>query len=388
MSARNYLSAREKSNIRGDCLPYINHQKFARRSEVPVLSANEYNLVNRNLIYSYNHHFAGDSLERSGTPFSDFFSESETGTPDFQSEESDSSAGSVLKRNTAEATKTLADEWDRIERTLYDEDGEKCMRPQIIEECKQWQQLHPQLRVIGKGLPTPDRRLHYRQIEHEEIIAMHYSDYEQFSESEERQSQSSTDVTPTNSPRASLEDMHNTKLSREKTSYSTYGPDIDVSDTFSSLLHITPIQIRSPSHKKKQSQSILRSDIASSKWMKTHRPDSSINFGRNSAKSYISLDTKNLCNLNSVEQKKNNNRVFTARLRDMSHLQPLNSPDIQHGISKYQNGMQPQYNIRKVSLPPLLLEEEKKKVSFGSAKKQTKYRKNNKMHHFDKYKHS
>lgn len=68
------------------------------------------------------------------------------GTPDFRSEESDSSAGSALCRNTAEASKTLAAEWERIERTLYDEDGEKCNRPHIVEECKQWRQLHPQLR--------------------------------------------------------------------------------------------------------------------------------------------------------------------------------------------------------------------------------------------------
>lgn len=71
-----------------------------------------------------------------------------TGTPDLHSEESDSSSGSALRRSTAEATKTLANEWERIERTLYDEEGEKCSRPQIIEECKQWRALHPQLRCV------------------------------------------------------------------------------------------------------------------------------------------------------------------------------------------------------------------------------------------------
>lgn len=69
-----------------------------------------------------------------------------TATPDFRSEESDSSSGSALRRSTAEATKTLATEWERIERTLYNEDGEKSSRPQIIEECRQWRELHPQLR--------------------------------------------------------------------------------------------------------------------------------------------------------------------------------------------------------------------------------------------------
>lgn len=68
------------------------------------------------------------------------------GTPDFHSEESDSSSGSVLRRSTAEATRTLSEEWNRIERTLYNEEGEKTTRLNIIEECKQWRQLHPQLR--------------------------------------------------------------------------------------------------------------------------------------------------------------------------------------------------------------------------------------------------
>lgn len=71
------------------------------------------------------------------------------GTPDFRSEESDSSSGSAFKRNTAEATKKLTYEWEQIERTLYDEVGEKSSRPQILEECKQWRQLHPQLRYYS-----------------------------------------------------------------------------------------------------------------------------------------------------------------------------------------------------------------------------------------------
>lgn len=71
-----------------------------------------------------------------------------SGTPDFHSEESDSSSGSVLRRSTAEASKTLSEEWNRIERTLYSEDGEKSTRPNILEECKQWRQLHPQLRWV------------------------------------------------------------------------------------------------------------------------------------------------------------------------------------------------------------------------------------------------
>lgn len=84
MSARNYLSAREKNiNKLIDCLPNINQQKFGYnvRTELPALSANTSSLLNRNLNYSYDiQSFETDSVERTGTPFSDFFSESETGT--------------------------------------------------------------------------------------------------------------------------------------------------------------------------------------------------------------------------------------------------------------------------------------------------------------------
>lgn len=82
MSARNYLSAREKSiNKFIDSLPVINSQKFNYRSqELPALSANKSNLLNRNLNYSYEVPYGLSSAERATTPFSDFFSESETGT--------------------------------------------------------------------------------------------------------------------------------------------------------------------------------------------------------------------------------------------------------------------------------------------------------------------
>lgn len=83
MSARNYLSAREKNiNKLIDCLPNINQQKFGYRSaqELPPLSANTSNFVNRNLNYSFEvQPYMVNSFERAGTPYSDFFSESETG---------------------------------------------------------------------------------------------------------------------------------------------------------------------------------------------------------------------------------------------------------------------------------------------------------------------
>lgn len=83
MSARNYiLSARERSNKLIDYLPHINQQKSGYRSgrELPALSANAGGLMNRNLLFSYKiPSYTADSLDRPRTPFSDLFSESETG---------------------------------------------------------------------------------------------------------------------------------------------------------------------------------------------------------------------------------------------------------------------------------------------------------------------
>ncbi|KAJ0178980.1 hypothetical protein K1T71_005755 [Dendrolimus kikuchii] len=398
MSARNYMSAGEKNPGKlFDSLPKINQQKFGYRCgrELPPLSANT-NLVNRNINFTYNlQDFCFNSVERAGTPFSDFFSESETDTPDLHSEESDSSSGSALRRNTAEATKILSDEWERIERTLYGEEGEKCTRPQMLEECKQWRKLHPQLRIVGRAVQLPEKRLCYKQIEHDEVIAMHYSDYEEFSESEERLSESSTDVTPQNSPRISItEDLYEPKLFREKISFfQQYNDEAYLPDMFCSLLQITPIQIHSPLQRKKQNPTILRSEAASSKWMKT-RPDSSVNCDRNSAKSFISLDTRNYNNFALSASERNtllNTRVVTARQRDMTRLEPI-TPEVSHDMIKLLNGASHPYSVRKVSLPPLLLEEERKKVTpIGSAKKHNiKVRKSvsKNLFHLDKAKHN
>lgn len=83
MSARNYVSAREKNYGKlTDCLPNINQQKFGYRSgqELPTLSANTSKLLNRNLNYSYvRNPYLSNSVGRPGTPVSDFFSDSETG---------------------------------------------------------------------------------------------------------------------------------------------------------------------------------------------------------------------------------------------------------------------------------------------------------------------
>lgn len=199
---------------------------------------------------------------------------------------------------------------------------------------------------------------------------MNYSDHEQLSEGSERLSQSSTDVTPQNSPRVSiaedLGDCLDKKLFREKITFypTSYEDEKDFPDTFCSLLQITPIQIHSPLQRKRLNSSILKSDVASSRWMRKNRPDSSVNCDRNSAKSFISLDTRNYSTtaLSASDRDKVMNRVVTARQRDK--LEPLYQ-DTHHGdigrLSLHQ------LSVRKVSLPPLLLEEEKRKIgSYGS----------------------
>ncbi|KAJ2952201.1 hypothetical protein O0L34_g4481 [Tuta absoluta] len=392
MSARNYLSAREKRFDGLPSIPNISHRGSCIGSELPPLSASTSH-YNRN-IYSYDVSYLNS--DRTGTPFSDFFSESETGTPDFHSEESDSSAGSALRKSNAEATRILADEWECIERTLYDEDGEKSTRPQIIEECKQWRALHPQLRVVGRSVKLPEKKPGFKPVQYDEVVMMHYSDYNQFSESEERLSQSSTDVTPQNSPRESACDntfefnvtqeknsgdvYFEPKLSREKMqSIPLHGNETELPNSFCSLLHITPLQARSPSQRKRQNPSILRSEIASSRWMKNSRPDSSINCDRNSAKSFVSLDprTYGTVALSASERNKMlSTRVLTARHRDITRLEPLYTPDIPpNEMNRTSNGISYPYSMRKISLPPLMLEEEKRKV-VHSAKKQNKARKN------------
>lgn len=102
--------------------------------------------------------------------------------------------------------------------------------------------------------------------------------------------------------------------------------------------------------------------------MRNSRPDSSVNCDRNSAKSFVSLDPRNYVALSASGRNTIlNSRVVTARHRELARLEPLCSPELPHESPKALNGSQ-QYHIRKVSLPPLLLEEEKRKVA--SAKKQ------------------
>lgn len=126
--------------------------------------------------------------------------------------------------------------------------------------------------------------------------------------------------------------------------------------------------------------------------MKTSRPDSSVNCDRNSAKSFVSLDPRTYGNVALSASERNkimNSRVLTARQRDLARLQPLYTPEVpQNEMVRLQNGMLHQYNIRKVSLPPLLLEEEKGKVAAYSAKKHRTRKSFSKTHHLDKSRHN
>lgn len=218
---------------------------------------------------------------------------------------------------------------------------------------------------------------------------MHYSDYEKFSESEERLSQSSNDVTPQNSPRTSIEDLHEPKLMREKVLYPMNNKYIDLPDSFCSLLQISPMQMHSPLHRKRQ---ILRSEVTSSRWMRGSRPDSSMVYDRNSAKSFASWDRKYGNALSASERNTFiNSRVVTAKQRDLKMLESPCSPEItQNGVLNLLSGTSYQYGVRKVSLPPLHLDEKKKLTSVSSAKKyNTKTKKGAKyVFQLDKVKHN
>lgn len=226
----------------------------------------------------------------------------------------------------------------------------------------------------------------YRQSDHEEVIAMHYSDYEQFSESEERLSQSSTDVTPQNSPRCLFsEEIDEPRFLKERIPFYKHDDELGLPNDFCSLLQITPIQIRSPLQRIRHNPSILRSDIASSKWMRNSRPESSTHFERNSAKSFVSLDTRNTKLVNGAD-KIIKGRVMTARQREIAKLEPLYTPPYSE-TNRFYDGNQPNYSLRKVSLPPLLLDEEKKKANGSSAKKMFKHRKTTSKSYLDRMKH-
>lgn len=84
MSAPNYFSMRENGMGKLlNCLPNNNQQKSSNRygQELPPLSGNTGRFLNRNLNYSYDlqRPYVLDTEDRAATPFSDFFSESETG---------------------------------------------------------------------------------------------------------------------------------------------------------------------------------------------------------------------------------------------------------------------------------------------------------------------
>lgn len=49
------------------------------------------------------------------------------------------------------ATKRVTQQWDSVERTLYDENDQLPLGPSF-DECLQWQNQLPHLRIVGKNL--------------------------------------------------------------------------------------------------------------------------------------------------------------------------------------------------------------------------------------------
>lgn len=61
---------------------------------------------------------------------------------------SGSSASSMFSWADPDATTLVAEEWEKIQRTLYDESGPKVLQKHLIDECNQWKSFYPQLRYI------------------------------------------------------------------------------------------------------------------------------------------------------------------------------------------------------------------------------------------------
>lgn len=95
--------------------------------------------------------------------------------------------------------------------------------------------------------------------------------------------------------------------------------------------------------------------------MRQHRPDSSLHSDRTSAKSFVSLDTRN-CGLVLSASERNKVLVNRVNSRYGKRLHPLYTPDLPpQEMYKLPSSMH-SLTSRKVSLPPLMIEEEKRKM--------------------------
>lgn len=63
-------------------------------------------------------------------------------------ESSGSSASSMFSWADPDATSLVAEEWEKIQRTLYDEPGPKVQHKRLIDECNQWKQMYPHFRFV------------------------------------------------------------------------------------------------------------------------------------------------------------------------------------------------------------------------------------------------
>lgn len=395
MSARQDVS--RENTLNDNTLPTIK-QKYSGDKNKNGFS--ETIKSSRNISYNFGNSIVyTNNLSPQELPYYDYFSESDsgTGTPDLVSDESDSSAGSALSRNDAAATKILAEEWEKIERTLYDEDGEKVDRRNLIEECKQWKLLVPHLRILGKKIPIPEMRHYFRRTEEEEVHALNRTDCSDFSESEERLSDSSlSDTTLYNSP--IIQTPRNCKnIPASASSVRNALPNNDLKnfqDSFNSILQITPLYQRTPSaysgRSYRQYSSILKSEISSSKWTRNTSPDivilpqnldnpHNMYDNRNSATPLLSLGSRKsaLSTLSAKDTNKlvNGKRVLTARQRDMSSLSRYQPMQSRHSVileskiknNRVYNSFDSNKSKGKVSLPPILHLEEKSKLAHPNS---------------------
>ncbi|KAK6645080.1 hypothetical protein RUM43_001356 [Polyplax serrata] len=79
-----------------------------------------------------------------------------------------SNSESIIPVDLKNSKSHIQRQWSAIERTLYEEDGEHITDPELLRECKLWQETFPHLRVRGTKIDTVD--LSVRTEENEKSI--------------------------------------------------------------------------------------------------------------------------------------------------------------------------------------------------------------------------
>ncbi|XP_077287931.1 uncharacterized protein LOC143912520 isoform X2 [Arctopsyche grandis] len=213
-----------------------------------------------------------DFFYRSGWP-----SLSDTDSPGcLEIDSSGSSASSMFSWADPDATTLVAEEWEKIQRTLYDEPGPKVLQKHLIDECNQWKSFYPHLRIIGKRYKLKNEESDEFHDTEEEILATQY----------DSDADSTLTIKAESTP--NIKQTRNRKLVKQKANMklhnNTVGSTvksrqnaIDLIDELDQYLHITSIDSTSNYTKSPRvdgTSSIIRSEMSSSRWRhKDSSPD-------------------------------------------------------------------------------------------------------------------